>query len=146
MHSPKNWDEVVHEDGLEVLKEIKSKGFRLILITNQPDIERKIISQSFVDELHRFYQERYGLDALYVCPFSSNEHPDKKPNPGLLLRAQKDHSIDFQQSFFVGDTERDMLAAERCDLTFILYDRDYNKSLQARTRINRLTQLATIIK
>lgn len=145
MHSPTNWSEVVHEEGLEGLREIKARGFKLILITNQPDIERKILSQSFVDELNGYYQEKYGLDATYTCPFSSNEHPDKKPNPGLLLRAKSEHQIDFEGSFFVGDTERDMEASTRCNISFILYSRDYNKSLKAARRINSLTELTTII-
>lgn len=145
MHSPRNWDEIEHEEGLSVLSEIRVKGFKLVMITNQPDIERKIVPAEFVEELHAFYKEKYSLDAVYSCPFSSNNHPDKKPNPGMLLRASQDHGIELKSSYFLGDTERDAGTAASCQCHFILYDRPYNKELKAGTRIYNLGELTKIV-
>src|SRR3989344_4759704 len=94
-YSPRNWSEVIHEKGLGILKEIKSRGFYLIMVTNQPDLERGLVSPEFVQSLNDYYKKTYDLDAIYMCPYSSNEHPEKKPNPGMLLRAARDFGLEL---------------------------------------------------
>lgn len=143
-HSPRNWDEVKHFP-LDGLHKIKTLGFKLIMVTNQPDIERQIISPEFVDELHEFYRTKYQLDKIYVCPFSSNEHPLKKPNPGMFLLAKEEQDLDFERSFSLGDTEKDTLAAKNCGIPCILWNRNYNSHLTADFRINSLLELENIL-
>lgn len=143
-HSPRNWDEVKHFS-LTGLKNIKDLGFKLIMITNQPDIERKIISQKFTDELHDFYKKQYDLDGIYVCPYSSNEHPLKKPNPGLFLLAKKEKDLDFSKSIALGDTEKDCLAAKNCGIPIALWNREYNQNVNSDFRVHNLVELETII-
>jgi D-glycero-D-manno-heptose 1,7-bisphosphate phosphatase len=57
------------------------------------------------------------LDGIYVCTLAPTgkdrlaiEHPDRKPGPGLLLRAAKDLHLDLAQSWMIGDEMRDVLA------------------------------------
>lgn len=146
MHSARNWDEVRHYDGLDGLQTVKTLGYHLILITNQPDIERGIISNEFVEELNHWYKHRYHLDATYTCPHASNSHPDKKPNPGLFLKAKHDLGIDLLSSFHLGDTERDTLAAKNCGCKSVLWDRPYNQDLTSDYRIHSLHELIEILK
>jgi len=87
MGAPRNWDEVSFYEGMEGVTELKKLGFLLILITNQPEIERKLLSEAFVNELNDQLKQKYSLDAVYYCPFTSNDHPLKKPNPGMLLQS-----------------------------------------------------------
>lgn len=143
-HSPRNWNEVKHLP-LENLTAIKSLGFKLILVTNQPDIERGIVERKFVDDLNSFYQKRFELDAVYVCPFSSNEHPLKKPNPGMFLLAEKEMNIDLSRSFLVGDTEKDVLAAKKCGVSSILWERPYNLGLISDFRVSSIKEVETIL-
>lgn len=144
VHSPRNWNEVKHYP-LEGLHKIKELGFKLVMVTNQPDLERNIISRIFVDELNSYYQDLYSLDGVYVSPFASNDHPLKKPNPGLFLLAQKDLGIDLPNSFLLGDTEKDTLAAKRCGFRSILWKRDYNKNVSSDFTISSLEELTTIL-
>jgi histidinol-phosphate phosphatase family protein len=139
-HSPRNWNEVTHYN-LEGLGHFKSLGFQLIMVTNQPDIERKIIDSTFIDELHRYYQERYSLDKIYVCPFSSNDHPLKKPNPGMFFLAQKEFQLDLSHCFILGDTEKDTLAARRCGMKSILWNRNYNQGVKADFTVDSISSL-----
>lgn len=62
------------------------------------------------------------IDAIYACPFHPEaiverfrhpDHPDRKPNPGLLLRAMEEFPIDPARSFMIGDKDSDMEAARR---------------------------------
>lgn len=144
-HSPRNWEEVKHYS-LEGLESIKSLGFKLIMVTNQPDIERKIISESFVGELHNFYREKFNLDKIYMCPFSSNENPLKKPNPGMFFLAQKELNLDLSKSYILGDTDRDSLAAVNCGMKSILWNRDYNPNVKSDFRVESVQELVTLLK
>lgn len=144
VHSPRHWNEVKHYP-LEGLHEIKELGFKLVMVTNQPDIERNIISRSFVDELNRHYQNLYSLDAVYVSPFSSNDHPLKKPNPGLFLLAKKELELDLPNSLLLGDTERDTLAAKRCGIKSIIWKRNYNKNVSSDFSVSSVEELFTIL-
>ena len=147
-HSPRNWDEVRHynlEDLKVGLNSLKALGFKIVMVTNQPDLERKIIEPSFIDDLHRFYQTECALDAIYMCPFFSNEHPLKKPNPGMLLLAQKEHALDLSKSYLVGDTGRDTLAAKRCGIRSVIWTRNYNLDIKSDFRIRCIKELVAII-
>ncbi len=62
------------------------------------------------------------IDAIYACPYHPEariealrhpDHPDRKPNPGLLLRAMQDFAIDRSRSFLIGDKASDIEAARR---------------------------------
>jgi histidinol-phosphate phosphatase family protein len=144
VHSPRNWDEVKHYpmDGLHQIKEL---GFKLVMVTNQPDIERNIISRGFVDELNKYYQNLYSLDKIYVSPFASNEHPLKKPNPGLFLLAKTELDIDFSASFLLGDTEKDTLAAKHCGIKSILWKRAYNRDVSSVFSVTSIEDLKAIL-
>lgn len=143
--APRCWPEVTFYPGLHELPQFKEKGYLLILVTNQPDIERDIIERRFVDELNSLYRERYRLDAVYLCPFSSDDHPMKKPNPGMLLQAQRDFDLDLSRSFFLGDTDKDVTAAARAQVPSILWDRPYNQEVRAQHRIESLNDLKSIL-
>jgi len=144
--SPRNWSELRHCPGLEKLSEIKKLGFLLIMVTNQPDIERGIVDLAFLNELHTEYQNKFSLDAVYCCPFSSNEHPMKKPNPGMFLEAAAKFSLDLNESFHMGDTDRDTLAAKRCGCRSLLWDRNYNQNVECDFRIHNLDEVIQILK
>ncbi|MFX1316551.1 MAG: D-glycero-beta-D-manno-heptose 1,7-bisphosphate 7-phosphatase [Promethearchaeota archaeon] len=97
---------------IEALKILKQKGFLLIVITNQAGIARGLFSEETLNQIHKkmkriLKQNGVYLDDLFYCP----HHPDftgvcdcRKPNPGMILEAQKKYNIDLQASFMVGDT------------------------------------------
>mgnify|MGYP001616702971 CR=1 FL=1 len=145
MHSPRNWGEIRIYPEARRLRELKSLGFLLILVTNQPDIERDIVSLEFVDAVNGQFRKDFALDGIYCCPFASNDHPDKKPNPGMFLRAAKDFSLTLSECFHLGDTERDVNAAMRCGCKSIIWDRPYNKPLKADHRISTFEELKSVL-
>jgi D-glycero-D-manno-heptose 1,7-bisphosphate phosphatase len=145
-HSPRHWGELKHYPWLDGLADFSTLGFRLVLVTNQPDVERGIIESSFVDEVNSFYRRRYRLDAVYCCPFQSNTHPWKKPNPGMFLQAAQDLDIDLNRSFHLGDTANDVEAARNCGCTALIWDRPYNQGVEADFRVRSLKELRAILE
>src|SRR5690606_16820403 len=75
--------------------------------------------------VRRLAAEGAVIDAVYACPFHAEatdaryrhpDHPDRKPNPGMILRAVAEHRIDPARSFLVGDQPSDLEAARRAGI------------------------------
>jgi len=119
----KNWD------GLRVLAE---SGIDFIIATNQPGVATKEVSETFLSELHqRMVSEmlNYGINvlAVYVC----KHHWDdkcfcRKPEPGMLLSAIADFSIDKSNTLYIGDDDRDSLAAKAANIECLLIGLDHS--------------------
>jgi D-glycero-D-manno-heptose 1,7-bisphosphate phosphatase len=95
----------------EALQRLKSNGFKLIIITNQSGIGRGLftIEQYRAVEAEVLRQLGDGLiDATYFCPDIPGQHSScRKPAPGMILKAAREHQIDLSRSFFIGDKEID---------------------------------------
>jgi histidinol-phosphate phosphatase family protein len=101
----------VFEGAPEALRRLRRKGYKLIIITNQSGIGRGFftLEQYRAVETEVLRQLGPGLiDATYFCP-DTPEQPSKcrKPAPGMILEAARDHHVDLARSFFVGDKEID---------------------------------------
>src|SRR6266480_2887943 len=95
----------------EALRRLKSKGFKLIVITNQSGIGRGLftIEQYRAVEAEVLRQLGDGLiDATYFCPDVPGQHSScRKPAPGMIVEATREHQIDLARSFLIGDKEID---------------------------------------
>jgi D-glycero-D-manno-heptose 1,7-bisphosphate phosphatase len=119
----------------EALKLVASKGFLSIVVTNQSGIARGYYSLSDMHDLHEWMrgeasQSGGRIDDFYFCPFHDegevseyvvSDHPDRKPNPGMILRAAADHNIDLSRSLLIGDKQTDIEAARRAGVQSILF-------------------------
>ncbi len=119
----------------ELCATARSRGFLPIVVTNQAGIGRGRFSEedfaALTDWMCAAFAERgAAIAAVYHCPhhpeFGRGRYradcPDRKPRPGMLLRAARDHDVDLARSVFVGDRESDMLAGRDagvgCNLLF----------------------------
>jgi D-glycero-D-manno-heptose 1,7-bisphosphate phosphatase len=95
----------------EALKRLKSKRFKIIIITNQSGIGRGFftIEQYRAVEAEVLRQLGDGqIDATYFCPDIPGRPSNcRKPAPGMIVKAVREHQIDLARSFFVGDKEID---------------------------------------
>src|SRR6266702_811483 len=96
----------------EALRRLKSNGFKLIIITNQSGIGRGLftLEQYRAVEAEVLRQLGDGLiDASYFCPDIPGQHSScRKPAPGMVLQAIREHQIDLSRSFLIGDKEIDV--------------------------------------
>lgn len=104
----------------EAIRQLQQGGYACVAITNQSAIGRGMISESDLQrihaELHRqLAAARARLDGVYHCPVVPRmddrtvvEHPDRKPGPGMLLRAARELGLELKASWMVGDMISDV--------------------------------------
>jgi D-glycero-D-manno-heptose 1,7-bisphosphate phosphatase len=113
----------------------RSLGYTTIVVTNQAGIARGLYTEADMTIFHgalnaALRQSGGWIDAFYHCPYhpqatlpqwQAENHPDRKPNPGMLLRAARDLDIDLAGSVLFGDRDSDIVAAGSAGLRGVLY-------------------------
>src|SRR3984957_10644300 len=110
----------------EACNRLREAGFALILITNQPDIARGLVSAEQVSQMNQRLKQFLRLDGIGVCPHDDSARWScRKPQPGLLLEAARVWNIDLESSFIVGDRWRDIEAGHRAGCSPLFVDCGY---------------------
>ena len=114
----KNIDEFKIIDGsLDAIKLLKEKKIIVVIITNQSAINRGLLSVESLNTIHESLQIKLlelgvTLDGIYFCPHTPEENClCRKTKPGLLLEAIKELNIDIKTSLMIGDSQKDLDAA-----------------------------------
>lgn len=108
---------------------LKQAGYLLIVVTNQPDVGRGLVSLKVMEEMHLRLRQALPLDEILSCTDpSESPGPRRKPAPGMLLEAAAKWRIDFKASFIVGDRKSDIEAGEAVGCRGIFIDREYNEA------------------
>lgn len=116
----------------DALARLRAAGFRLVVVTNQPDVARGSTPLAIVEAIHAYMWATLPLDAIEVCLHSNSEGCDcRKPRPGMLLRDAARHDIDITRSFMVGDRWRDIDAGAAAGCCTILIDAGYDERAPA---------------
>jgi len=114
------------------------KNYMLIVVTNQAGVAKGYFTEDDVKRLHEWMKEEFllrdiTLTAFYYCPFHASgtvekytiASNDRKPKPGMLLRAAQEYNIDFKQSLMIGDKESDRI--ELPELRSIIVKSNYTE-------------------
>lgn len=123
----------VFPDAAKAIRVFNKLGYVVIIITNQPVVARGMIGPKEVDRIHAVLIDRLAkrgakIDAVYFCPHHPKANMKKyrmvckcrKPSPGMMLQAAKEHGIDLKKSFLIGDSTQDVLAGNRAKVTTVL--------------------------
>ncbi len=123
---------VINQNILPSLKSAKSKGYEFIVITNQSGIARGIFSENDYElckvHIDKFFKE-HDISILdwFHCPYHvdgkvdefTQPSLDRKPLPGMILKACEKHSIDLKNSIMIGDNESDNILLPYLDFKLI---------------------------
>jgi len=102
----------------ETLQYCQKKGFKFIVITNQSGIGRKKYSLKEFDNLNDWMLSEFrnrGINILdvFFCPHIPDDNCScRKPKPGLFIKAINKYDICLEESWMIGDSERDITAAK----------------------------------
>ncbi len=118
----------------EFLAEAQKKGYDLFIVTNQAGIARGYYTEK---EYHRFNEWLFNeiadrgiqIKKSYYCPFHPIEGKgrylqdsyDRKPNPGMILKAKEEYAINLSASVLIGDKDSDMEAGRRAGIGCLIF-------------------------
>jgi D-glycero-D-manno-heptose 1,7-bisphosphate phosphatase len=109
--------------------------YRFIVVSNQDGIAHGLFTEAEMDAVGNrladlMFREQLSLDGFYYCP----HHPEgkvqryalnctcRKPMPGMLLQAAREHEIDLRSSWMIGDILHDVEAGNRAGCRTVLLD------------------------
>lgn len=114
------------EGSLEAIRQLRLKGHRVVLFSDQPNISRGLLNNNDVDNIMRHMMQIFGqsgifsIDGFYYNQSDMVQDPFAKPNVGMLKRAENETGVDFDGSYYVGDTIEDIKMAIKVNATPIL--------------------------
>jgi D-glycero-D-manno-heptose 1,7-bisphosphate phosphatase len=125
--SPRSLDEFeINEDARSLIGSGNRAGYTVVVVTNQPDVERNLLDTRTLEQMHDKLRTELGIEFIQVCTSTNDADPRRKPNPGMLLDAARELQIDLGRSLFVGDGKRDLAAGRGAGVTTILLKTSYN--------------------
>lgn len=148
-------------DGIfEVLKAFQSMNFRIIVVTNQAGIGRGIYSEDDFESITKWMLDEFKNHGIEIRDvFYDPYHPvhgigkyrkdshDRKPRPGMLLKASEKHDIDMESSFLIGDKLSDIEAGTRAGVRylFLLKSERYPEVKESDFDYVRIDQLKDVL-
>ena len=113
------------------LKEYSIAGYLLILISNQGGISKGVYKKSDTEKLHSFFAEKLSehnieFAEMYFCPHHSDIENCicRKPDSLLIEKAVAKFNISTGLSYFIGDSKRDIQAAEKAGIKGVLIQKN----------------------
>ncbi|MGD9022899.1 MAG: D-glycero-beta-D-manno-heptose 1,7-bisphosphate 7-phosphatase [Deltaproteobacteria bacterium] len=116
----KTWSEFEFLPGsLDALRLLTHDGYLIIVVTNQSAINRGMVAEAAVQEIHTKMMaavDEFGgtIEAVYYCPHIPDDRCNcRKPEAGLIYRAQADLGLNLSKACMIGDSLRDIQCARR---------------------------------
>jgi D-glycero-D-manno-heptose 1,7-bisphosphate phosphatase len=115
------------------IRRLNDANYPAIVVTNQSGVGRSYFPESLVHDVHdlmtrQLAKEGAHIDALYYCPHKGGDACScRKPRPGMLERAAREHGLDLRRSFVVGDRHGDIELAHRVGARAVLVRTGYGQ-------------------
>ena len=144
------------EGAREAVAALTRAGLSVMVVTNQSGVGRGYFDEAAVGRFHAAIAAGLAplggrIDAFYLCPFHEDatveayrvaDHPDRKPNPGMILRGLADAGLTAAEAVIVGDKASDVEAGRRAGMPGYLFPGgDLHAFILARLR-DRVPDLA----
>jgi D-glycero-D-manno-heptose 1,7-bisphosphate phosphatase len=128
---------------LDALRLLAENSYKVIVVSNQACIGKGLISGEELAQLtsrfvHAVAKAGGQIYDVYYCPHRAEDACEcRKPNPGLLRKAQHEHGFAFAQTFLIGDSERDLMAAHEVGCPAVWVRDDMCSDFDARSTPHR---------
>ena len=113
------WEKFIFLPGaLEGLRLLSEKDYQVTVVSNQAGVGKGLMTAAELQEITRKFVKEVDahggrIRSVYYCTHRAEDDCQcRKPKPGLLLKAQGEHHFTFEDTFLIGDSESDLLAAQ----------------------------------
>ena len=122
LSSPRIINEIEIKKDLQVIADFaKKKKFNLVIISNQPDLARKILTQNFLEKNIDMIREYLPISVALICPhLSSLNCSCRKPNTGLILKYRELFPKSHQKELYIGDQMTDQQCSKKLKIPFVM--------------------------
>ena len=112
----------------EAIAAMRLAGYRIIVVTNQPDVATGVQRREVVEAFHERLRGSLEIDDVRVCFHTDSDGCScRKPKPGMLLDAAESWHLDLSRSWMVGDRWRDIEAGKAAGCKTILVRGSYSE-------------------
>ena len=118
----------IYKDSEKCIKKLNSLGFMTIVVTNQPDVGKKLISKDTLNKMHISLKKKTKVNKIYTCIHTSEQKCKcRKPMPGMLIEAAKVDRNNLKKSYMIGDRFMDILCGNKVGCKTIFINRNYKE-------------------
>lgn len=112
----------------EAVQKLKSAGFLIVVVTNQPDVRTGRTPLAVVEAMHAEIRKQMPVDAIKACYHVDADGCNcRKPKPGLIVDAAREFGVDLASSYVVGDRWRDTAAGKAAGCLTVFVDYGYEQ-------------------
>jgi len=121
---------------IPALQKLSKTDYKIIILTNQSGIGRGYFKEKDLKKLHQWMltqmkKKGIRIDKIYYCPHHPKDNcPCRKPKIGMLLKAVEDFGISLNESWVIGDDERDIIMARNANVKSIKLGKKMPKKLK----------------
>jgi len=140
--SPRSLEEFkFRDDFLNFAKKI-DRNHNFFLVTNQPDIKRKLLKLDDLQKMHDKLMNILPFKELFVCVHDDEDNCScRKPKPGMILEAISTNNLNYDECVMIGDSVKDIEAANSAEINAFLLDTNYNSHITFNNKIQSLISL-----
>ncbi|MFC7291208.1 D-glycero-alpha-D-manno-heptose-1,7-bisphosphate 7-phosphatase [Hirschia litorea] len=128
--------EFIH-GAIDTIAHFNAAGWYVFIVTNQTGIAHGHYTEADMFKVHAFMnaelaKHKAHIDRIYYCPYDLRgsvtrycvESDDRKPEPGMILKAMRDFPVDAKSSILIGDKDKDLQAGKNANIASYLFNRD----------------------
>ena len=126
---------------IDAVRLLNAAGYKVVVVTSQNGVANGVLTEEFLAEAHAHLSEMFRaagakVDGFYYCPHSPHASVERyrtdcecrKPKPGMILAAARDHGIDLSTSIVIGDRWRDIEMGLAAGTKAILVETGYGRT------------------
>jgi len=148
----KNWGEFEFLPHIANVISQLNKNFLVVVVSNQGGISQGLMTADDVNSIHsnmssELKKSNATIDKIYICPHYVKEKcACRKPEPGLILQAQKELNIDLLNSYMIGDSLIDIEAGKKAGCkTILLTNTNVAHKIKPHFTANNILEIADFI-
>jgi len=140
--SPRSLNEFELREDFTAFYHSLEKNKRIFVVTNQPDINRRLLDQEELNKMHKIIMDSFNIMDLIYCPHDNEDNClCRKPKPGMINDLIKKYDLDPKECLLIGDSGKDIGAAKNAKIDSLLLDTKYNQEVSGVVRISSLCEL-----
>jgi D-glycero-D-manno-heptose 1,7-bisphosphate phosphatase len=134
---------------IDAVRLLNRAGYKVVVVTSQNGVAQGVLTEEFLAQAHAHMSQLFGaagarIEGYYYCPHSTHASVERyrsdcecrKPKPGMIVTAAREHSLDVSRSFVVGDRWRDIEMGLAAGTRALLVETGYGRTEASRRPAN----------